>query len=293
MREVSERRCGVYSFVHEHSSTETTKQIALKVELCQTTRMKISMIGCTGRMGKAILAQISEYPEHSLVGGATHKGSNSVGEDLGDGIFATADLAAAIKPADVVIDFSRPDMTMELLEVLEKNPKPTIIGTTGFTDIEHATIEKLAKRMPILISSNTSLGVNLLLGLVKQAASKLDSEYDIEIVEMHHKNKVDAPSGTAVSLGKAAAEGRGITLQNSSTFNRAGKRTQGDIGFASLRGGDVVGEHNVIFAGMGERLELGHIATDRAIFARGALTAATWLKGKKPALYSMQDVLFS
>lgn len=243
-------------------------------------------------MGKAIIAQIAEYSQHSLVGGATHQGSDSIGEDLGDGVFATADLTAAIKPADVVIDFSRPDMTMEMLEVLEKNPKPVIIGTTGFNDIEQATIEKLAKKMPILLSSNTSLGVNLLFGLVKQAASKLGAEYDIEIIEMHHKHKVDAPSGTAISLGKAAAEARGITLENSDLYNRSGKREQGGIGFASLRGGDVVGEHNVIFAGAGERLELGHIATNRAIFAHGALTAAKWLIGKKPALYSMQDVLF-
>jgi 4-hydroxy-tetrahydrodipicolinate reductase len=256
--------------------------------------MKISMIGCTGRMGKAIIEQIADYPEYSLVGGATHKGSDSIGEDLGDGVFATSDLAAAIKPADVVIDFSRPDMTMELLDALQKNPKPVIIGTTGFNDIEQATIEKLAKKMPILLSSNTSLGVNLLFGLVRQAARKLGAEYDIEIVEMHHKHKVDAPSGTAISLGKAAAEGRGITLDSSSvTHNRPGKREQGNIGFASLRGGDVVGEHNVIFAGAGERLELGHIATNRTIFATGALTAAKWLIGKKPALYSMQDVLFS
>lgn len=280
-------------FVHEHSSTETTKQIALKVELCQSLVMKISMIGCTGRMGKAIISQIAECPEHSLVGGATHATSESIGEDLGNGIQATADLAAAIAPADVVIDFSRPDMTMELLAALEKNPKPLIIGTTGFNDIEYATIEKLAKKMPILLSSNTSLGVNLLFGLVKQAAAKLGAEYDIEIVEMHHKHKVDAPSGTAISLGKAAAEGRGIGLENSAIYNRSGKREQGGIGFASLRGGDVVGEHNVIFAGAGERLELGHIATDRSIFARGALKAAQWLAAKKPALYSMQDVLFS
>jgi 4-hydroxy-tetrahydrodipicolinate reductase len=255
--------------------------------------MKISMIGCTGRMGKAIITQIAEYPEYSLVGGATHATSDSIGKDLGDGVFATADLAAAIEPADVVIDFSRPDMTMELLHTLQKNLKPVIIGTTGFNDIEQASIEIFAKKIPILLSSNTSLGVNLLFGLVKQAAAKLGPDYDIEIVEMHHKHKVDAPSGTAISLGRAAAEGRGITLENSAIYNRSGKRSEGGIGFASLRGGDMVGEHNVIFAGAGERLELGHIATNRAIFAHGALTAAKWLIGKKPALYSMQDVLFS
>lgn len=255
--------------------------------------MKVSMIGCTGKMGKAIIAKISEYPDYSLVGGATHKTSESIGEELGNGIQATADLAAAIAPADVVIDFSRPDMTMQLLEALKKNPKPTIIGTTGFNDIEQATIEKLSKTIPILLSSNTSLGVNLLFGLVRQAAAKLGAEYDIEIVEMHHKHKVDAPSGTAVSLGQAAAEGRGITLSNSAAYNRAGKRRDGDIGFATLRGGDVVGEHKVIFAGAGERLELGHIASDRAIFAQGALVAAKWLIKQKPKLYSMQDVLFS
>ena len=244
-------------------------------------------------MGKEILAEISARPGHTLVGGATHATSESIGQDVGGGVIATADLSAAIKKADVVIDFSRPDMTMLLLDALKANPKPVIIGTTGLSQIEQATIENMAKQLPILLSSNTSLGVNLLAGLVKQAAAKLGEEFDIEIVEMHHKDKVDAPSGTAISLGKAAAEGRGITFDSAALYNRSGKRSIGGIGFASLRGGDVVGEHTVTFAGKGERLQLGHIATDRAIFARGALKAAEWLVGKKKGLYSMQDVLFS
>ena len=254
--------------------------------------INISMIGCTGKMGKVILSEISAGEGYNLVGGATHADSSSIGQKL-DNVTVTADLAEAVRDADVVIDFSRPDMTMQLLDVLKANPKPVIIGTTGFSDIEQATIQKMAKTMPILLSSNTSLGVNLLFGLVKQVASKLGQEFDIEIVEMHHKDKVDAPSGTAISLGKAAAEGRGINFDNAALYSHTGKRTEGGIGFASLRGGDVIGEHNVIFAGKGERLQLGHIATDRGIFARGALKASDWLVGKKKGLYSMQDVLFS
>lgn len=256
--------------------------------------MKISMIGCTGKMGKAILAQIFEQPRYQLAGGATHATSETLGESLGAGVKVTADIDLATRNADVVIDFSRPEMTMQLLEVLAKNPKPLVIGTTGFSDIEKGAIEKAAKNMPLLLSSNTSLGVNLLFGLVKQAATKLGPEYDIEILEMHHRQKVDAPSGTALSLGKAAAEGRGITLENAqSTGSRSGKRELGGIGFVSLRGGDVVGDHKVIFAGDGERIELGHIATSRHVFAHGALKAAEWLVSQKPGLYSMQDVLFS
>lgn len=255
--------------------------------------MKISMIGCTGKMGKAIIAEISARADLTLAGGATHTSSDEVGAALGDGVKATTDLAAAIKSADVVIDFSRPDMTLQLLEALKANPKPLVIGTTGFSASEQAAVEKASKMVPILLSSNTSLGVNMLLGLVKQAASKLGEEFDIEIVEMHHRDKVDAPSGTAISLGKAAAEGRGVKFDSVALYDRSGKRKPGGIGFASLRGGDVVGEHTVSFASKGERVLLGHTATDRGIFARGAIKAAEWMHGKKPGLYSMQDVLFS
>ena len=256
--------------------------------------LSISMIGCTGKMGKAIIAEISARPDfYKLTGGATHGTSEEIGKKIGAGIEVTSDLAAATKNADVVIDFSRPDMTMQLLDTLKANPKPVIIGTTGLSQIEQATIEKMAKNMPLLLSSNTSLGVNLLLGLVKQVASKLGEEFDIEIVEAHHKDKVDAPSGTAISLGKAAAEGRGISFEKAALYSHDGKRTQGGIGFASLRGGDIVGEHTVMFAGKGERLELSHRATDRAIFARGALKAAEWVVNKKNGFYTMQDVLFS
>ena len=256
--------------------------------------LSISMIGCTGKMGKAILSEISARPDsYKLAGGATHGTSEELGNKLAGGLEVTSDLAAATRDANVVIDFSRPDMTMQLLDMLKANPKPVIVGTTGLSPIEQATIEKMAKTMPVLLSSNTSLGVNLLLGLVKQVAGKLGEEFDIEIIESHHRDKVDAPSGTAISLGKAAAEGRGVTFEKAALYNHTGKRTPGGIGFASIRGGDIVGEHNVIFAGRGERLELGHIATDRAIFARGALKAAEWLADKKSGFYTMQDALYS
>ena len=253
-------------------------------------------------MGKAIIAQAVAGGRHSIAGGGTHSGSSDIGSDIGAlaglgqlGVALTADLAFATKHADAVIDFSRPEMTLSLLATLMKTPRPLVIGTTGFAPEQLQKIHDAAKSMPIVLAPNTSLGVNMLLGLVRETARILGEEFDIEIVEMHHRNKVDAPSGTALALGKAAAEGRQVALEKAAVYQRVGdtgKREPGTIGFATLRGGDVVGEHTVMFANEGERVELSHIATNRNIFAKGALTAAEWVNGKKPGLYSMQDVLF-
>lgn len=254
--------------------------------------MKISMIGCSGKMGKAIMEQIVADGKHVLSGGATHAGSDSVGQKL-SGITVSADIAKTVADSDVAIDFSRPELSLTALEAAVKHGRPLVIGTTGFTPAQLKKIEEAARKIPILLAANTSLGVNLLAGLVKQAAAALGPEYDIEIVEMHHRHKVDAPSGTALLLGRAAAEGRTVDLKDVAVTDRDGKRHSGAIGFATLRGGDVVGDHTVMFAGDGERVELTHKASSRAVFAKGAIRAAEWLLGAKPGMHSMQDVLFS
>lgn len=258
--------------------------------------MKISMIGCTGKMGKAIMDLIVADKGLTLAAGATHPKSKNIGEAIArTTLKVSGDIGKALNACDVAIDFTRPEMSITTLKQAVKAKRPMVIGTTGFSSAELKEIEKAAKQIPIILAPNTSVGVNLLLGLAKQAASVLGVEYDIEIVEMHHKHKVDAPSGTALALGRAVADGRKVSLDKAAVMSREGNtgaRKQGTIGFATLRGGDVVGDHTVMFAGDGERVELTHKASNRAVFAKGAVAAACWLKGKKPGLYTMQDVLF-
>lgn len=258
--------------------------------------MKISMIGCTGKMGKAIMELIVADKALTLAAGATHSRSKNIGDAItGTKLKVTGDAAKALAACDVAIDFTRPEMSLDTIKAAVKAKRPLVIGTTGFSASELKTIEKASKQIPIILAPNTSVGVNLLLGLAKQAASVLGIEYDIEIVEMHHKHKVDAPSGTALALGRAVADGRKVSLDKAAVMSREGNtgaRKAGTIGFATLRGGDVIGDHTVMFAGEGERVELTHKASNRAVFARGAVAAARWLKGKKPGLYTMQDVLF-
>nr|HMN52398.1 4-hydroxy-tetrahydrodipicolinate reductase [Xanthobacteraceae bacterium] len=195
---------------------------------------------------------------------------------------------------DAIIDFTTPASTVELAALAAQARIVHVIGTTGLSDADDKKLEAAARHAALIKSGNMSLGVNLLAALVKRAAAALGPDFDIEVLEMHHNRKVDAPSGTALLLGNAAAEGRGIDLAKNSVRSRdghTGARKAGDIGFATLRGGTVVGEHSVIFAGASERIELTHKAEDRMIFARGALAAAKWGKGKKPGIYSMADVL--
>jgi 4-hydroxy-tetrahydrodipicolinate reductase len=263
--------------------------------------MRIGIIGCAGRMGRANLREVLETPGVELAGGVERPGHPALGRDLGElaglepvGLPASADLGALLAASEVVIEFSTPTATLEHARRCAAAGRGHVIGTTGLAGGEEAELRALAARIPILWAPNMSLGVNLLLGLVEQAARTLDQGYDIEIVEMHHRHKVDAPSGTALALGRAAARGRGVDAERS--FVRArdgvtGARAAGGIGFAVLRGGDVVGDHSVVFAGDGERLELGHRATDRRIYARGAVRAARWLAGRSPGLYGMADVL--
>ena len=261
--------------------------------------MRLIVAGAGGRMGRTLVHAIAATPGVVLAGAIEAKGSAVIGRDAGElaglganGVKVTTDLAPLLAEADALIDFTTPAATRVFLE--QTSGRVHIIGTTGLTAEDEALIAQAARRSVVVKSGNMSLGVNLLAALVKRVAKTLDEEFDVEILEMHHNRKIDAPSGTALMLGRAAAGGRGIELAQHSVRGRdgmTGARCAGDIGFASLRGGTVVGEHSVIFAGPAERVELTHRAEDRMIFARGALHAALWARGKKPGLYSMADVL--
>ena len=241
-------------------------------------------MGAAGRMGRAIAAAAAER-DLALAGGA----------DQGGAILGPhGDAAALAAAADVLVDFSVPQALGGHLSAARTAGTGIVVGTTGLLPEHHALIDETAAVIPVLQAANTSLGVTLLAQLVRQAAARLGPDWDIEIVEMHHRMKVDAPSGTALLLGDAAAEGRAIDLAQHSERGRdghTGARAEGSIGFASLRGGTVVGDHTVVLAGPGERLELGHRAEDRAVFARGAVAAALWARERRPGLYGMADVL--
>ena len=237
----------------------------------------IGIIGSAGRMGRALEAAVAEAG-HGLAGGVDRGG----------------DVAALAAASDALVDFSVPEALEATLDAAMAARVPVLVGTTGLGERHHWLIDNAAKDIAVLQTGNTSLGVTLLAALVREAASRLGPDWDIEIVEMHHRHKVDAPSGTALLLGEAAAAGRGIDLSRHSERGRdgpAGARAAGAIGFASLRGGSVPGDHAVILAGEGESLTLSHRAEDRAIFARGAVKAATWLIGKPPGRYAMGEVL--
>ena len=239
---------------------------------------RIGLLGASGRMGRAIAAVLQDSTEAQLAGGCAR------GEDAG----------ALGAGCDVLVDFSAPDALPLNLEVALAAGKPLVIGTTGLGAGHQAAIDEAAKHIPVLQAANMSLGVNLLAHLVREAAARLGEAWDVEIVEMHHRHKADAPSGTALMLGAAAAEGRGVALDAVSDRGRdglTGPRAAGHIGFAALRGGSVAGDHQAIFATEGERLELGHRAESRDIFARGAVKAAVWLKDRPAGRYTMADVL--
>ncbi len=238
---------------------------------------KIGIIGSRGRMGQALVTAIADAG-HDHAGGA----------DQGD------DVAALVAGSDVLVDFSSPAALQATLDACVATGKPVVVGTTGLEDAHHAAIDEAARTIAVLQTGNTSLGVNMLAALVEQAAGKLGDDWDIEIVEMHHRHKVDAPSGTAKLLGEAAARGRGIDLASHSESGRdgiTGARARGAIGFAALRGGSVAGDHTVILASDEERIELTHRAENRMIFARGAVKAAGWLVGQKAGRYGMDGVL--
>ncbi len=265
------------------------------------SELRMAILGVSGRMGRALLAAMDECKAATLSGASASAASRWLGQDAGAaaqtthrGVAVVADPAAAVRGAAVAIDFTLPDATAANVAACVAANCPLVIGTTGHSAALQQQIVQASDRIAIVMAPNMSVGVNLLLELVELAARKLDADYDIEIFEAHHRNKKDAPSGTALGLGAAAAAGRGIDLEQAAQYDRHGAgeaRRRGAIGFSVFRGGDVVGDHTVTFAGLGERIELTHRASDRLAFARGAVQAARWLAGRPAGLYSMRDVL--
>ena len=263
---------------------------------------RVVIIGVSGRMGQALVRVASELPTLRITAAVASTGSASLGRDAGVvaglqplGVEVTSDLMAALGAADVAVDFSQPHATRANIAACRAARKPLLIGTTGFAaELTEPELDAAAGEIPLLLAPNTSLGVAVLTELVRQAARALPAEFDVEIIEAHHRMKRDAPSGTALALARAAAEGRGLPpaeALSGGSAGRTGPRRQGEIGMAVVRGGDIVGEHTVLFAGSGEELRLSHRAGDRAIFARGALRAALWLRGRPPGRYGMSDIV--
>ncbi len=263
--------------------------------------IRIAVLGVAGRMGQMIVKSIEEDEKVNLIGAAEKQDHTWLGLDVGkvllgkpNGIIIESDIVNVIDSADVVIDFTSPETSLVALKSTAAAKVAHVIGTTGFSFEEIEKIRLAAQKIPIVRAGNMSLGVNLIAKLTEKVASILDDNFDIEINEIHHNQKVDSPSGTALMFGEAAAKGRSLSLDDAKDFNRNGyngTRRIGSIGFSSMRGGDIVGEHDVIFAGSGERVILRHIATDRMVFARGAIRAAVWASFKDAGEYNMMDVL--
>jgi 4-hydroxy-tetrahydrodipicolinate reductase len=263
--------------------------------------LKLAIAGASGRMGRELAKIVHETAGCSLAGGIEIAGSPHLGVDYGTligvgpiGVAISADAEAVLNGVDGVIDFTVPNATLALVELAAQHKKIHVIGTTGIDAGGDDAIVKAAQKTCIVKSGNYSLGINILQGLVKQVATLLGDEFDIEVLEMHHKHKIDAPSGTALMLGQAAADGRQVNLKSKSVRSRdgfTGARNAGDIGFATLRGGAVIGDHTVMFSSDAERIELTHKAQSREMFARGAVRAALWATNQKPGLYDMQNVL--
>ncbi|MEE8270732.1 MAG: 4-hydroxy-tetrahydrodipicolinate reductase [Alphaproteobacteria bacterium] len=263
--------------------------------------MKIGLVGCSGRMGKMLVRQVLATEGCELVGAIDREDCHALGMDAGMaagldpvGVRVGDDPVPLFADADAVIDFTVPAATARYSALAAQGKTVHVVGTTGLGAAEEEALHSAARHTAVVWSPNMSMAVNLLFAMVERVAGILDDSFDIEIVEMHHRHKVDAPSGTALGLGRAAAAGRGVALDDKAARARdghTGPRRTGDIGFAALRGGDVVGDHAVVFAGPGERLELTHRAAGREIYARGAVRAAQWAHGKPPGLYGMADVL--
>ncbi len=265
------------------------------------SEIRIAVMGAAGRMGRALLNAVHENPNAVIAGGIEPDGHEALGSDLGVlagigeiGVSLTSDALELCTQVDAILDFTAPKASVEFAGLAANARITHIIGTTGFSPDDEAAIQAAARHATIVKAGNMSLGVNLLTAITEKVAAALDADFDIEIVEMHHRHKVDAPSGTALMLGNAAATGRGVKLDDTAVRTRdgiTGARERGSIGLQALRGGSVIGDHTVIFAGEGERVELTHRAGDRSIFARGAVKAAVWGKEKGPGLFSMRDVL--
>ena len=262
--------------------------------------VQIALAGVSGRMGRALLESVAADADCLLCAAMDRPGSSLVGQDAGaawgaaSGVQVTDQPSTALQGAQALIDFTRPEATLGYLEVCAVAGVPLVIGTTGFDEAGKARIAAAALQIPIVFAPNMSVGVNLLMKLAELAAQVLEEGYDIEIIEAHHRHKVDAPSGTALGLGQAVARAVNRDLASCAVYGRegvTGERDPKTIGFATVRGGDIVGDHTLLFAGIGERVELTHKASSRATFAQGALRAAKWLQGRAPGLYDMRDVL--
>ena len=262
---------------------------------------RVALIGAAGKMNKMILGLLRDHPEVRLTGAFVRPGHPWVGLDVGTalggemfGVVATDDLNKALHNAEVAIDFSSPEMTVELARAAAKARISLVIGTTGLEEHARAVLLEAARVVPVVYAPNMGVGIAVLRALVEEASRRLGRDWDVEVLEIHHRDKKDSPSGTALVLGGAALSPRGQRPEQAAVYRgrgMTGPRTREEAGFASLRGGDVVGEHTVFFLGPGERIELTHRATDRGVFARGALRAARWLHGQEPALYDMRNVL--
>ncbi len=263
--------------------------------------MKIGIVGCAGRMGQMLIKEVLIHPDCTLVGAVEAPGNPVLGQDPGvlvghdpTRLAITDDASSLFAAADAVIDFTAPQVTLRHAQQAADSNTALVVGTTGFDDEGQARLQAFGEKTFIFQAANFSVGVNLLLGLSQQVASILGNDYDAEILEMHHKHKVDAPSGTALALGRAVAKGRGVDLNQAAQRVRdgiTGARTPGDIGFATLRGGAVIGDHTVMFAADGERIELTHKASDRSIYSSGAVRAALWSKNQGKGFYGMAEML--
>lgn len=262
---------------------------------------KIAIIGAAGRMGRRLIACVEQDPETQLVAALEAEGSEFLGREVGHlaGVAESAlaishDRDAAARAADVLIDFSFPEVTIANLEIAVEHGRPMVIGTTGLTDGQKVSLQRLAEKVPVVLAPNMSVGVNLLWRLIQDAARVLQDDYDVEIIEAHHRHKKDAPSGTAMRSAELLAQVLGRDLAHDAVYHREGQigeRDPKEIGIQTIRGGDIVGDHTILFCGDGERLELTHRASSRDTFATGAIRAAKWVIGKTPGLYDMQDVL--
>jgi 4-hydroxy-tetrahydrodipicolinate reductase len=260
----------------------------------------IAIAGASGRMGQMLIDAVREAPDCTLAGALDIAASPAIGKDAGSlsgqstGVLITSDLLQGLQGSQVLIDFTRPEGTMEHLKVCRELGVAMVIGTTGFTDAQRADIAAAAKDIAIMMAPNMSVGVNVTLKLLEMAAKALSTGYDIEIVEAHHRYKVDAPSGTALKMGEVIADALGRDLKECAVYARegvTGERDPSSIGFATIRGGDIVGDHTVLFAGIGERIEISHKSSSRVTYAQGSLRAVRFLAGRKPGLYDMFDVL--
>ncbi len=264
------------------------------------SQVRVAVAGASGRMGRMLIEAVLGNPAFTLSGALDIATSAALGQDaaapLGrmSGVNIAADLAQGLHGAQVLIDFTRPEGTLAHLDVCARMGVAAVIGTTGFDNAQKARIAEHARRLPIVMAANMAVGVNVMLGLLAQAARSLSDGWDIEIIETHHRHKVDAPSGTALAMGEAIAQAQGRALADCAVYAReghTGERAAGAIGFAAVRGGDIVGDHTVLFAGSGERIEITHRASSRSNYAAGSLRAAAFVAGRAPGMYGMDDVL--